>query len=156
MLDAMLGKLARWLRMMGYDTKYSNALSDAELLVLAQAENRVLLTRDFSLYQQAQAKNLPACYITGNTSPERLARLAACTGIALEVDLENTRCPKCNTRLQTAPKDTIAGKVEKNTLLYYDVFWLCPACGSVYWQGAHWTNIRAALKEAKEKQEKMV
>ncbi len=150
-LDGMLGKLARWLRMMGYDAKYSNKSDDAELLVTAKQENRVLLTRDFALYRQAASKNVDAYYVEGNTEPERIAVLSARFGIPLEIDLEKSRCPKCNTKITQVPKETIVDAVEKNTFANYDTFWKCPGCGAVYWQGAHWTKIRATLKEAKQK-----
>jgi uncharacterized protein with PIN domain len=150
-VDGMLGKLARWLRMMGHDAKYSNVADDAELLATAKKENRILLTRDFELYEQALAKEIEACYVEGPTEPERLSDISARFGIPLEIDLETSRCPKCNTKLAPVPKEEIAGGVEKNTLEHYNVFWKCPGCGAVYWQGAHWTKIRETLEEAKQK-----
>jgi uncharacterized protein len=150
-LDGMLGKLARWLRMMGHDAKYSTTLTDVELLAIAKQENRVLLTRDLALYQQAAAKGIEAYDVEGNTEPERLSELSARFGIALEIDLKQSRCPKCNTKLAAVPREEIASKVQQNTLLYYNEFWNCPNCGAVYWQGAHWTKIRGTLHEAKEK-----
>ena len=149
-VDAMLGKLVRWLRMMGHDAKYSTKMADAELLAITKNENRVLLTRDLSLYQLAIARGLNAFYIEGITEAERLAELAQRFGIALEIDLEKSRCPHCNTKLQSASKEEIEQKVEKNTLKYYSAFWRCPNCGSIYWQGAHWKKIRATFEEAKE------
>ena len=153
-LDGMLGKLVRWLRMMGHDVKYSNNMNDVELLNIAKTEKRVLLTRDLALYQQAIARNLDAFYVEGLTEPERLSELASRYGIPLAIDLEKSRCPKCNTKINPVPKEAVSGKVEKNTLLYYSEFWMCPNCGAVYWQGAHWTKIRATLEEAKQKLEK--
>jgi hypothetical protein len=155
-VDGMLGKLTRWLRMMGHDVKYSIKLDDAELLVIAKKENRVLLTRDLALYQQAVAKGIDAYYAEGNTEPERLAELAQRYSITLAIDLEKSRCPQCNAKLNPVPKQEIGDKVEKNTFIYYDDFWLCPNCGHVYWQGAHWTKISATLKEAEEKLKKKI
>jgi uncharacterized protein with PIN domain len=150
-VDGMLGKLARWLRMMGHDAKYSNMADDADLLATAKKENRVLLTRDFALFEQAVAKNIGSYYVEGNVEPERLANVAARFDLPLEIDLEKSRCPKCNTKIAPVPKEEIAGGVEKNTLEHYDTFWKCPGCKAVYWQGAHWTKIRATLEEAKQK-----
>jgi uncharacterized protein len=135
--------------MMGHDVTYSNSMDDAQLLAIAKTETRVLLTRDFALYQQAISKNLEAFYVEGVAETERLAELAKRFNIVLAIDLEKSRCPKCNTQLKSVPKAEIAEKVEKNTLLHYDEFWLCPNCGVVYWQGAHWTKIRATLEQAK-------
>ncbi len=149
-LDGMLGKLARWLRMMGHDVKYSTSSDDAELLIIAKQEQRVLLTRDLALYQEAAAKNIEAYYVEGTNEADRLAELSSRFGIPLVIDLERSRCPKCGTKLISVSKKDIVSKVEKNTLLYYEEFWMCPNCGSVYWQGAHWTKIRATLEEAKE------
>jgi uncharacterized protein len=155
-LDGMLGKLARWLRMMGHDVKYLTVLDDAELLSIAKKENRILLTRDLALYQHSAAKGIEAYYVEGNIESERLTELSERFGMPLEIDLEKSRCPKCNTQLATVPKEEIADKVEKNTLLYYNEFWTCPNCGAVYWQGAHWTKIRATLEEAKQKMKKKI
>ncbi len=149
-VDSMLGKLTRWLRMMGHDTKYSTKLEDAELLVIAKAEKRILLTRDLELYQRAIGKGLDAYYVEGATEAERLAELAHRFGVALAIDLEKSRCPHCNTKLNSATKEEIANKVEKNTIKFYHVFWRCPNCGSVYWQGAHWKKIQATLEGAGE------
>lgn len=153
-LDGMLGKLARWLRMMGHDVLYSTVLSDSQLLEQAKKEDRVLLTRDFALYQQAVGKGVQVYYVEGETEPHRLAEIAARFCITLTVDMQVSRCPKCNTRLASVPKAEIADKVEINTFLYYGEFWRCETCGAVYWQGAHWTKIYAILLEAKEELEK--
>ncbi len=150
-LDGMLGSLARWLRMMGHDTKYTNSAKDAELLAEAKNEERVLLTRDFALYQQAVSKNIEAYYVEGNTEPERLSEVATRFGLRLQIDLELSRCPKCNTKIVSVQKNEIAADVEKNTLVNYDAFWKCPSCGAVYWQGAHWTKIRETLEKAYQK-----
>jgi uncharacterized protein with PIN domain len=149
--DGMLGKLTRWLRMLGHDVEYSSKLDDAELAVTAKKEQRVLLTRDLELYHRVTAKGVEAFYVAGETEAERLAELAKRFSIALAIDLENSRCPKCNTKLRVAPKETLAGKVEKNTFAYYSDFWECPRCGQIYWQGAHWDRIHATLKAAEEK-----
>lgn len=150
----MLGKLTRWLRMMGHDALYSTVLSDSQLLEQAKKEDRILLTRDFALYQQAVGKGIQAYYVEGETEPQRLAEIAARFCIAITVDMQVSRCPKCNTQLASVPKMEIADKVEKNTFLHYDEFWRCTTCGAVYWQGAHWTKIYATLQEVKEKLEK--
>jgi len=154
--DGMLGKLTRWLRMLGHDVKYSNKLNDVELAVIAKKERRILLTKDLELYQRATAKGINAFYVAGETEAKRLAALAKRFSIPLVIDLENSRCPRCNTKLRVAPKEKLAGKVERNTFIYYSDFWKCPRCGQIYWQGAHWERIRATLKAAEENLKKTV
>ena len=147
----MLGKLTRWLRILGHNVKYSNKLDDNQLLTIAKKERRILLTRDLELYQQATAKGINAFYLEGTDEAERLAQLAKRFGIKLEVDMTTSRCPKCNTRVKPIEKEKIADKIEKSTFTYYNEFWQCPKCEQIYWQGAHWTRIRKTLEQAKEK-----
>jgi len=153
-LDGMLGKLARWLRILGHNVKYSNNLDDDQLLAIAKKERRILLTRDFELYQHATAKGLEAFYMEAETGEERLAALAKRFGIDLNIDMTISRCPKCNMKVRLIAKREAAGKVEKSTYEHYDEFWKCPKCGQIYWQGAHWTRIRRTLEAGQEILEK--
>ena len=152
-VDGMLGKLTRWLRMLGHNVKYSNKLDDAQLIAIAKKEKRVLLTRDLELYQQATAKGVQAFYVDGKTEAERLAQIAKKFGISLEIDMAVSRCPKCNAQVKPTSKENVKGKVEETTFAYYNEFWECPKCGQIYWQGAHWTRIRRTLEEAKKLKE---
>jgi uncharacterized protein with PIN domain len=147
--DGMLGKLTRWLRMLGQDVTYSTQFEDAELIAMAEKEHRVLLTRDSELYQRAIGKGIVTFYVEGLTEAEKLAELAERFDFSLAIDLKRSRCPRCNAEIRLIPKETLAGKVKKNTFIYYDEFWKCSQCGRIYWQGAHWDGIRATLEEAK-------
>jgi uncharacterized protein with PIN domain len=153
--DGMLGKLTRWLRILGHDVKYSNNLDDARLITMSKKEKRILLTRDLELYKQATAKGIDAFYLEGRTGEEKLAELAKRFGVSLSIDMATSRCPKCNTRVRPTPKEKVADKVEKSTLIHYTEFWKCPRCGQIYWQGAHWTRIRRTLEKARENLESL-
>lgn len=154
--DGMLGKLTRWLRLLGYDVKYSTNMDDAKLAATAKKERRVLLTRDLELYQQATAKGIDTFYLEGKNEAERLALLARRFKIKLKVNMETSRCPKCNTRVRPIPKERVASKVEKNTFSHYTEFWECPKCRQAYWKGAHWVKIRKTLETATEIEQKTV
>ncbi len=147
--DGMLGSLARWLRMMGHDVEFPVVLNDDRLMALAKKEDRILLTRDLELYRRSTAKGIETFYVEGRNEPERLASLARGLGLSLEIDLRFSRCPKCNTGIETISKAKIVGKVERNTFDHYNEFWECPKCGKIYWQGAHWPKIRETLACAK-------
>ncbi len=147
--DGMLGKLTRWLRLLGHNVKYSSKLDDSQLLKIAKKERRILLTRDLELYQQATAKGIDTFYLEGKTEAEKLAQLAKRFGIKLDIDMITSRCTKCNVRVKPTSKEKVTGKVEKSTFSYYNEFWECPKCGQIYWQGAHWTRIRKILDTAK-------
>jgi len=148
--DGMLGRLTRWLRMLGHNVKYSNKLDDAQLIMIARKERRVLLTKDLELYQQAMAKAVDAFYLEGKTEEEKLAELAKRFKIRLDIDMTTSRCPKCNAQVKPTSKEKVANKVEKSTFAYYNEFWKCPKCAQIYWQGAHWTKIKKTLDTAKE------
>jgi uncharacterized protein with PIN domain len=148
--DGMLGKLTRWLRMLGQDVKYSNSLDDPELLMMAQKEKRILLTRDFELYQRANARGIDAFYLEGLTEEEKLAELAKRYDVKLEIDMASSRCPKCNSTVKPTTRKETEGKVESSTFDNYKEFWKCPNCDQIYWQGAHWTRIRKTLNAAKQ------
>ena len=150
----MLGKLTRWLRMLGQDVEYSNSMEDSELLATAKDEGRILLTRDFELYQRAIGKGVEAFYLEGLTGEEKLAEVAKRYGLPLEIDMSESRCPKCNSLIQPISPGKVSDKVEKNTLEHYHEFWQCSKCQQVYWQGAHWVRISKSLSKARQILEK--
>lgn len=149
--DGMLGGLARWLRMMGQDVIYSTQLSDDELLDLAKAESRALLTRDFELYKRAIGRGLDAFYVEGKHESDRLAEVAKRYGVELVVDMDKSHCPLCNTKLEPAQKEQLKDQLEPNTYKYYYQFWRCPNCGQIYWQGSHWKQIINTISQTKSK-----
>ncbi len=149
--DAMLGGLARWLRMMGQDVVYSVKLVDNELLELAKREDRALLTRDLELYKRAIARGLDAFYVGDKTELGRLAAVSKRYGIALEIDMDRSHCPICNTPIRSASKEELKDCLQPNTYKHYTQFWRCPNCGQVYWQGAHWKQIQHTLSQAQQK-----
>jgi len=113
--DGMLGKLTRWLRMLGQDVLYSVQFNDSELLELAKKEDRVLLTKDLALYKCAIGRDIVAYYVEGNTESERLAELGKRFSLQLTIDMDKSHCPLCNTKLNAAPKEQLKGELEKNT-----------------------------------------
>ena len=147
--DGMFGKLTRWLRLLGYDVEYANAIDDKKLMKIAKNEKRILLTRDLELFQQANARGVDTFLVEGRTEVERLACMAKKYDFPLEIDVTVSRCPKCNTKIRTIAKTAVAEKVEKATFTFYDKFWECPVCSQIYWQGAHWKRMTKTLEEAK-------
>ena len=103
----MLGKLTRWLRMLGHDVMYSVEFDDSELLELAKKEERVLLTKDFELYKRAISRGLDAYYVEGKIESERLAEVAKRYSLQLDIDMDKSHCPICNTKLEPAPKEQL-------------------------------------------------
>ena len=155
LVDAMLGKLARWLRLLGHDAEYGRDATDNELLARAAEEDRLLLTADVELYRRARLRGLRAFLVKGSSEEERLAELSAGLGIELEVDMSASRCPKCNSPVVEVPKEAVRGLVPEGSWRRHQRFWRCTSCGQVYWQGSHWANIEAVLKGARERAKKL-
>ncbi len=146
----MLGKLTRWLRLLGYDVKYSRSLNDEQLIEIARRESRILLTRDLKLYRQATVQGINSFFVERTTEAKKLASLAKRFNLKLDFNVTVSRCPKCNARIKPVAKEEIADKVPETTASYYDEFWRCSNCEKIYWQGAHWKRINKTLEEAKE------
>lgn len=147
--DSMLGKLSRWLRMLGHDVEYSRSEDDKKLVEKAKSEKRILLTRDLKLYQRAMTQGVNAMLVEATTGAEKLADLARRFDFNLEIDVNVSRCPKCNAKIKPVSKGMIVDRVPRATSTYYNEFWECAGCGQIYWQGAHWKRIEKTLKEAK-------
>lgn len=136
--DHMLGSLARWLRMMGYDTVYDKKLDDPSISQLARAEGRFVLTRDKEL-----AKEPGALLLEADDLDAQLKATAERYGLKFQQDL--IRCSSCNGSLVELPKDQAKGEVPDGAFLSHDKFWKCDRCGKVFWMGTHWTGIMERL-----------
>jgi len=150
LVDGMLGGLARWLRILGYEVRYDASAKDNDLLSIAGEENMLLLTRDEELYQRALAKKIASALVVGETEEERLAQMANSFGVRLDTNMAETRCPECGASLIEKSKSDIANEVPEESLKTYDQFWKCSnqSCEKVYWVGSHWKQIRHTLEEA--------
>lgn len=146
-VDGMLGKVALWLRLLGYDTIYSPKDDDDRLLEIAQSEDRVLLTSDELLHERAEKGGISSMLLRGGVDDE-IAILFRRFNIQPSIDPSKSRCSKCNGLLVEIGKDEkerVKGLVLEQTYNYYDKFWLCTTCNSVYFQGGHWKNIRSYM-----------
>jgi uncharacterized protein len=150
-VDGMLGGLARWLRMLGYETEYDSKMDDNTLLQHSQPKETILLTRDEELHNRARTRGIASILVLGETEEDHLAQLVKNLGISLEIDMTATKCPKCDSALHEISKDEASKSVPSASLKLYDRFWKCTAanCGKTYWVGSHWKNIRQTLKEAR-------
>src|SRR6266705_2981537 len=146
----MLGGLARWLRMLGYETEYDSKADDNTLLEISQMQEACLLTRDEELYNRAKARSINSVLVTGENEEVRLGQLVKTLGISLEINMATTRCPECGSDLQEISRESALNTVPANSLKLYDKFWRCTniGCGKTYWVGSHWKQIRHTLQEA--------
>lgn len=148
--DGMVGRLARWLRLIGNDVEYSKDSTDNELIRRAVTEGRTLLTSDIELYRRAVANGADAFLVKGRTEAERLARIAERFKIGLNVDAANSRCPTCNSTIRPIGKEQVRSRVPPSTSRIFNEFWECTnsKCRKIYWQGSHWKKINEHLSRA--------
>jgi uncharacterized protein with PIN domain len=147
-VDSMLGKVSRWLRLLGCMVYYFKEESDDELLTIAKKGDHVLLTRDLGLFRRAKSTGINVVFIEGITIPEMLAHFSQKFKIPLLIDISKSRCPLCNSHIKQIKKKEVAEKVLPGTFKHYNAFWMCTSCGKVYWRGSHWKNINATLQKA--------
>jgi len=143
--DVHLGRLARYLRFAGFDTRWQSTWDDAELVAVAASEKRIVLTRDRALLMH---KALHAgCYLRDKEPLAQLADVARRYALDLCAG-RPARCLECNGMLEDVCKDDMAPQLLPGTLAGFDAFWRCTGCRRVFWRGSHWKRMRASLEKA--------
>lgn len=136
--DTHLGKLARYLRLCGFDTLYQNNYDDITLANHSSDENQILLTRDKKLLMRKQVIH---GYFVRHTEPDQQL-IEVLQRFHLQHQLKPfTRCMTCNGYLQPVAKVTIDQQLEENTRRYFNAFWQCAKCHQIYWKGSHYDNM---------------
>jgi hypothetical protein len=141
-LDGHLGRLAGYLRMLGFDTLLPLDSSDTLLAHLSASQSRVLLTRDVALLKRSIVRD---GYYVRETAPRKqlieVVRRFALAGLARPF----RRCLRCNALLEPRQKDEVIDRVPARSRLHYDEFWACPACNRVYWKGSHYDRMKTIV-----------
>lgn len=140
--DAMLGRLAKWLRILGFDTAYFAHVDDHELVRIARAEGRILLTRDRELTRR---KGVRAIFVVSDRFDDQLRQLYR--DLDLDWDSLRSRCARCNVVLRPVGKAEVKGRVPAFVFRKHEQFSLCTQCGRVYWRGTHWDRMRQRIEE---------
>lgn len=143
-LDTHLGRLAAYLRMMGFDTLYRNDYPDDELAQVSFDEHRVLLTRDVGLLKRGIV--VYGYFVRELKPKKRLIEIMQRYRLA-EAITPFKYCMKCNGELHTVEKDAVISEVPAGTIDYYDEFHQCDSCLQVYWKGPHYDRMLALIDE---------
>ncbi len=143
--DAMLGKLAKWLRIMGCDVEYFSSISDKELVERAYSSGRIILTRDTLLIRRRKAKN-NHFFIHSDSYKEQVKQVVKHFSIDPFAGFL-TRCILCNEALQDIEKEAVKTKVPAYVYETERSFKTCPACGNIYWQATHRDKMVRQLME---------
>ncbi|MBI5167328.1 MAG: Mut7-C RNAse domain-containing protein [candidate division NC10 bacterium] len=142
--DTMLGRLAKWLRILGYDTIYFSGTDDGLLLQMAREGGRILLTRDTRLLQHKGLGRY--LFIQSDHLKEQLRQVVA----ELKLDPEEglgSRCPRCNAELGEIEKGEVEGRVPEFVFKQQEDFFHCHGCGRIYWPGSHLQKMMERVRE---------
>ena len=147
MVDINVGRLAKWLRAMGYDTIFPKENGDNELVRIALRENRVLVTRDagIALRRVVRLGQMSVALIEKDDLRSQLKQLVQ----DLELDLSGgfSLCVCCNEPLHSIDKQDVVDLLPPYVLLTQPKFFECPECRRVYWPGTHWANMKSELSQ---------
>ena len=142
-VDAMLGSLARKLRIFGFDTSYYKSGEDSDLLRVASEEGRAIVTSDRALGENAGRRGLLAFVVVGRKDRERILSLVDQAQM-FHCPLEggDPLCALCNGSLAQAKRDAVRGLLPPKLVAKHRVYYICKECGKVYWHGSHWSRLR--------------
>ncbi len=141
-LDVHLGRLARLLRLLGFDTRYCNTYTDPEIVAIARREHRIILTRDTNLLKR---RTVTHGYWVRATDPIDQAREVLQRFDLREQVLPFSRCLRCNGRLQPVDKEEILSRLPPHVAAHHDEFLICEGCHRVYWRGSHLRRLQAQI-----------
>jgi len=145
-LTKELGRLAKWLRILGFDTVYYNQDNLSSLIIQALRDERIILTRNGRL---PQTRGLKIVLIKNEKIKKQVEEILQTLKISLKPEMMFSRCILCNTELVDIAKDKVKDKVPEYVFNTQEDFITCPKCQRIYWQGTHWGNVQKALEEIK-------
>ena len=149
--DEQLGKLSRWLRIIGQDTAYERAIADADLLARAAAEARIVLTRDHHLPKLARKNSAPdrapqVIVLAENYPALQLREVVELFRDRMQISIFS-RCPVCNAETVKVAKEEVAAQLPPFVAASQQEFTRCPGCGRVYWQATHRARVDLVLRD---------
>lgn len=147
MADINVGKLARLLRLTGYDTLIFKGTHDSDMITLAELEERVVLTRDTQIMKRRiiASGQVKAILIESDEPEEQLRQVNKTLNLSGDI-MPFTICLECNVPLVEKQKEDVMGLVPEYVYKTQDRYTACPACGRIYWRGTHWQAMRERLK----------
>lgn len=148
-LDNHLGRLAAYLRMLGFDVIYRNDFDDEELAEISANEARILLTRDRRLLMR-KIVQYGYC-LRSLDSRQQVVEIMERFNLLQQIS-PFQRCLRCNAPLQRVNKEAVLERLEPLTRKYYEEFHICPACGQIYWKGSHYLRMQEMIEKLKNHQ----
>lgn len=146
-LDVHLGKLARALRLFGFDTFYENDYSDKTIVELAEKEERIILTRDRNLLKHKPVG--VGYWVRSQHADKQLTEVIRRFNLKIKFKFFE-RCVECNGKIRKVEKAVILDKLLPKTILYYNDFFQCESCKRIYWRGSHYEHMHGFIKKIEE------
>jgi uncharacterized protein with PIN domain len=144
----MLGRLSRWLRLMGYDTAYATTQPDHKIAAQARAEGRIILTRD---QEFARRKGIRILLIDSQVLEAQIQEVVSALGLPRTGT--EPRCPQCNAPLAQATEHEVQARVPAYIRQKHRHFRRCASCDKIYWRGSHWQNVQQVVEQVLDKQD---
>ena len=144
--DCMLGKLAKWLRMLGYDTRYVPDAQDDELVRIAVRENRVLLTRDTRLCERRMVRRR-CVFVDWGSTKQQMTQVLRTLDLRVDPETLFTRCAVCNGEIVPRNKSQVKGQVPPYVYRTQRDYGYCANCDKIYWRGTHVQHVLEALDD---------
>jgi len=151
-VDAMLGSLARKLRIYGFDTVYDKDSEDSSMLVAAKIESRTLVTCDKELHKLAVQRNLQSILLNKGLEVEKMVEVIRGLDLKpLMICPEESRCPLCNGDLIGVSNLIAPSSIPQSIRQRHQRFYICRLCGKSYWEGSHWEKISSFSADVEER-----
>ena len=144
--DAMLGSVARKLRIFGFDTLYVPDTDDNHILKLGIEQDRIILTADRELYKRMTKQGARGVLVGGADDLDDMAHIFSKLGISIDRSKIGSRCTACNGTLDARAPAEVSSFVPETVLARHEGFWQCVSCKKVYWEGGHLLRIRDFAK----------
>ena len=145
-LSKELGRLCKWLRILGFDAAYFQGDNKARLFIEALREERILLTRNFKLTNK---RGIRIIGVKSDKLAEQINQLIKELNLTPKKGLMFSRCTICNSQLKEVDKNKIKAKVPEYVFNNQQDFLTCSICGRIYWKGTHWGNVQSVLSKIK-------
>ena len=151
-VDAMLGNIARKLRLLGYDSQYFSDIDDEKLIDSARKEKRIIISKDEELIKKAQKLGMRSIHITKEEEVEEFLEIINSVNLKrIQINGNIARCPKCNSLTESVDKEIIKERIPQGVLKLNDKFWICKYCNQIYWEGTHIKNLQEFVGKVNER-----
>lgn len=150
-VDAMLGNIAKKLRLLGYDSKYFSDIDDEQLIGIAKKEDRIIISKDEYLIKKAKKLGMKPIFLIQNNEIEQFLEIINQVKVNTQINDNTARCSKCNSDTELVDKESIKEKVPQGVYYINEKFWRCRACDQIYWEGTHIKNLQKFLGKINER-----